>query len=324
MKDAALMDITLHDSGSQFKEDLALIRGNTQADSTARRQNSITMNNSDNDSGADTSVLAEDTGSDSETDDIKEEFGEIVNFDDNDSSGSDIMQVEQNSQISSESELDSQSNKRVLKGNTTKINNNYVLNSDESEATTEHFISKESNLKRKRNETETCLISHTESCNSKQLLAHKRKFRKCELNEREKCGELKENHNRHNESKNVKLMKNLRMTKKQKHESVSMRYKDDEEMACNVDGGDGDVDSSCEKDAGDTAESQKDSGEVEDYWEDIYGRTRDKEGNIIQVRIIHSKHEASIAVYSLFASLYLHSKGEWKFCQFMETKVTIL
>jgi hypothetical protein len=283
MKDASVMDITLHDSGSQFKEDLAMIRGNTQTYSTARRQNNIIVNNSDNDSDADTSVLDRGTGSDKDTEDTEEEFGEMVNFDDSDNSGSDIMQAEQNSQISSESELDRKSDKHVLKRNTKKLNNN-VLNSDESDVTIEHFISKESVLKRKRNETDTCLVTNTENSKlSKQLLVHKRTFQKCKLTDREKC-ELEENHDWDDESKNVKLMKNLKMkTKKQKHESAIIRCKDDEEIACNVDGGDGDVDSVCEKDAGDIAEEE--SGEVEDCWEDIYGRTRDKQGNVIQVRI---------------------------------------
>jgi hypothetical protein len=283
MKYAAVMDIALHDTGSQFKEDLALIRGNTQTNSPAGRQNNIISNNSDSDNDADTSVTAKDTGSDNEAEDTEEEFGEMANFDDTDSSGSDIMRVEQKSQISSESELDRKSNKHGSKRNTKKLNKT-VLNSDEPDATIQNFILKESNLKRKRNETETCPVSNTETSelSSKPLLVCKRKLKK--------CGEFEEKHDGDDEIKNVKLMTNLKMkTKKHKHEPEIIQYKDDEEIACDVDGGDGDVDSVCEKYAGDIVEKEEAGEEAEDYWEDIYGRTRDKEGNVMQVSI-HSKH----------------------------------
>jgi hypothetical protein len=282
MKYAAAMDIALHDTGSQFKEDLALIRGNTQTNSTAGRQNNIISNDSDSDNDADTSVTAKDTGSDNEAEDTEEEFGEMANFDDTDSSGSDIVRVEQKSQISSESELDRKSNKHGSKRNTKKLNKT-VLNSDEPDATIQNFISKESNLKRKRNETETCPVSNTETSelSSKPLLVCKGMLKK--------CGEFEEKHDREDEIKNVKLMTNLKMkTKKHKHEPEIIQYKDDEEIACDVDGGDGD-DSVCEKYAGDIVEKEEVGEEAEDYWEDIYGRTRDKEGNVMQVSI-HSKH----------------------------------
>lgn len=261
MQNATVMDITLHDSGSQFTEDLALIKDNTQKDSTRRRQNNIIVSNSDNDSDPREGADSDET----ET----EEFGEVMNFEDSDNSGSDTIQVEQNSQMSSESELDRRINKHVLKINTKNLNNKAF--SDDSDATVEHLISEERNLKRKRNEVYACQVSDTEKREvSKQLLEHKRKFQKCKLTDKEKCGELEESYNMDNERRNIKLTR----TEKQKHESAIIRFKND------VDG-----DDVCEKDSGDIVEEEKESGDVNRYWEDIYGRTRDKQGNVIKVRI---------------------------------------
>jgi hypothetical protein len=78
-------------------------------------------------------------------------------------------------------------------------------------------------------------------------------------------------------------METLRMkTKKQKHDIVNIRCQSEDAVTCNVDGRDG-VDSVCEEDAGDIV-GKKDWKEVEEYWEDIYGRTRDKQGMVIQLR----------------------------------------
>jgi len=293
-----VMDITLHDSGSQFEEDLALFSGNTQINRIARRQNNIIMNNSDGDGddddddddgggGGDTlsvvdkCVLDKSIASDSETEASEEEFREMVNSDNIDNFGSDIMHV------SSEYEISRKKNEQVLKRMKQKLNNN-MLNIDKSDDIIENVIPKKISLERRKNKTETHLVSSTEgSEHTKRLFVHKRKLQKHKVTDKEKCGELEENHDKDNESNNVKLMENLKIkTKKQTHNSATIKCKGDERV-CDVDGGDGGVSSVCE-DVGDIME-EKENGEVEEYWEDIYGRTRDKQGNVIQVSI-HSKH----------------------------------
>jgi hypothetical protein len=108
-------------------------------------------------------------------------------------------------------------------------------------------------------------------------------LQECKLTDQRKCGKLEENYDRDNESQNANLMETLTMkTKKQNHDIVSIRS--DEAVTCNVVGRDEGVDSVCEEDAGDVV-GKEDWKEVEECWEDIYGRTRDKQGRVIQVRI---------------------------------------
>lgn len=281
MEHGTMMDATLHDSSSQFEEDLALIAGNSKTSSTARQHN-IIVNNSgggDDDTLSDIHNFSLDkvTGSD-EIEASEEEFGEINSYDNSDSIGSDM-------EVYSESEIYRKVNKQILNGNKKEVNNyNHVLNYDESDDIIENSASKKRGLKRKRSKPDACSVSNTEgSAQSKRLLVHKRELQECKLTDQRKCGKLEENYDRDNESQNANLMETLTMkTKKQNHDIVSIRS--DEAVTCNVVGRDEGVDSVCEEDAGDVV-GKEDWKEVEECWEDIYGRTRDKQGRVIQVRI---------------------------------------
>jgi hypothetical protein len=294
MEHATMMDLTLHDSSSQLEEDLALITGNSKTSSTAR-QNNIIVNNSDHDDADDDDdgtlsdvhnfSLDKVTGSDSETEASEEEFGDMASYDNSDNFGSG-MEVEQNSQVYSESEIDRKGNKQVLNGNRKEVNNdNHLLNDDESDDIIENAILKKRGLKRKRNKPD-CSVSNTEgSAQSKRLLVHKREVQKRKLTDQKNCGKMEGSYDRDNESQNTNLMDTLKIkTKKQKHDLVNIKSQSDEAVVCNVAGGDEGVDSARGEGTGDIVE-KKDQKEVKEYWEDIYGRTRDKQGRVIQVRI---------------------------------------
>lgn len=270
-----MMDLTLHDSSSQFEEDLALITGNSQTSSTAR-QHDIIVNSNDDDDNTLSDVhkfsLSKVTGSDNEIVASEEEFGETVSYDKSDSIGSD-MEVY--------SDSGRKVNKQILNGNKKEVNNyNHVLNYDESDDIIENAASKKRGSKRKRSKPEACSVSNTEgSTQSKRLLVYEREQQECKLTDQRKCGKLEENYDRDNESENANSMETRRMkTKEQNHDVVSITS--DEAVACNVVGRDEGVGSVCEEDAGDIVGKK-----VEEYWEDIYGRTRDKQGRVIQVRI---------------------------------------
>lgn len=268
MDHGTMMDLTLHDSSSQFEEDLALITGNSQTSSTAR-QHAIIVNSSDDDdtlSDVHKFSLNKVTGSDNEIVASDEEFGETVSYDNSDSVGSDM-------EVYSDSER--KVNKQILNGNKKEVNNyNHVLNYDESHDIIENAASKKRGSKRKRSKPEACSVSNTEGrTQSKRLLVYGREPQECKFTDQRKCGKLEENCDSDNESENANSMETLRMkTKEQNHDIVSITS--DEAVACNV------VGSVCEEDAGDIVGKK-----VEEYWEDIYGRTRDKQGRVIQVRI---------------------------------------
>jgi hypothetical protein len=287
MEHATMMDLTLHDSSSQFKEDLALITGNSQTSSTIR-QNNISVNNSNSDNDDDDTLsdvhnfsLDKVANSDNEIEASEEEFGEMVSSDSSDNVGSNT-EVEQNSQVHSQSEIDRKGNKWILNGNKKEVDNdNHVLNDDESGDIIENAVSKKRDLLRKRSKREVCPVGNTEgSAQSKRLHVHKRDPQECKVTDRKKCGGLEENYNRDSESQDAGFMESLRMkTKMQKHDLENIRCQSDEAIAC----GDG-IDSVCEEDVDDIME-EKDRKEAQEYWEDIYGRTRDKHGRVIQVRI---------------------------------------
>jgi hypothetical protein len=286
MEHATMMDLTLHDSSSQFKEDLALITGNSQTSCTVR-QNNFSVNNSNSDNDEDDTLsdvhnfsLDKVTNSDNEIEASEEEFGEMVSSDSSDNVGSNT-EVEQSSQVHSEAEIDRKRNKWILNGNKKVDNDNHVLNDDESFDVIENAVSKKRDLKRKRSKHEVCSVGNTEgSAQSKRLLVHKRDPQECKLTDQKKFGGLEENCNRDSESQDAGFMETLRMKmKKQKHDLENIRCQSDEAIAC----GDG-IDSVCEEDAGNIME-EKDRKEAQEYWEDIYGRTRDKQGRVIQVRI---------------------------------------
>jgi hypothetical protein len=285
MEHATMMDLTLHDSSLQFEEDLALIRGNSQTSSTVR-QNNITVNNSNSDDDDDDDTLSDvhNFSLDKVTNEIEtseEEFGEVASSDNSDNVGSET-EVEQNSQGYSESEMDGKGNKWIIDVNKMEADNdNRVLNDDESGDIIEKAVLKKTGLKRERSKHDACSVANNDgSAQRKRLLVHKRDPHECKLSDQKNCGELEENCNRDNETHDTGFMESLKMkAKKQKHILENRKCQSDEAIACG-DGGD----SVCEEDAGDMMD-EKDEKEVEEYWEDIYGRTRDNQGRVIQVRI---------------------------------------
>jgi hypothetical protein len=289
MEHATMMDLTLHDSSSHFEEDLALITGNSQTSSTARKNN-ITVNKSvsGSGSGGDDDTLSDVhsfslgkvTGSDSEVESSEEEFGKIAISDKSDDMGSD-MEVEQNSQAYSESKIDRKGNKQILNGNKREVSNdNDVLNNDESGDIIDVIVSKKRSLKRERKKREACSVSNIkEEAQSKISLVHKREPEECYLAVQKNCDGLEGHFDSDNESQNADLMKTLRI-KAEKQKCCLRNIKCKSGEAVMRDDG---VDSVSEEDGDITEENvQK---QVAEYWEDIYGRTRDKQGRVIQVRI---------------------------------------
>jgi hypothetical protein len=318
MENATVMDLMLHDSGAQFKEDLAMIRGKTQVNGIARRQTNIPVNSSDDDDDEEEEVVEDDEeveddehvdnfesvkGMVSEAKTSEEEFEEVVKFDDTDSSEFGIP-IEQTDDVSLECDTETENH---LEGNTKKVNiNNKMLHNSESDDTTENVVTKKSILKRKKNETETYSVLNAEgSKHSKRLLVCKRKLQNPVLTDGEECGDLGENHVRDSENENVKVMENLKMkTRKKTRDSTNIRRRFDEGLVHNVYDEDGSVDSICEKRVGDTVGEER--GQVGELWEDIYGRTRDKQGNVIQVSIFLLQTVNKSVDYSLIPSLCLH------------------
>jgi hypothetical protein len=292
------MDLTLQDSDAQFEEDLALIRGTTQVNGTARRLTNVTIKSDDDDSvgggeededdndDVENSTSVEGMSSDTET--KEKDFEEVVNSDDTNNLEFGIP-VRQTYKVLSECGMGAGSNNNeLLQGNAKKVNNNNnnnVLNNNKSGGTTEDVTTKKSVLKWKKNETEICSVSNIEQSKcSKGLLVRKRKLQNAILTDGEECGDLEGYHERDSENESVNLINNLKIkTRKQRHDSVNIRCKSDERLVHNVCSGGDSVDSFSENCAGEIVDGEE-RGEVGEFWEDIYGRTRDKQGNVIQVR----------------------------------------
>jgi hypothetical protein len=311
MEHSSVMDLTLHDSGAQLEEDLAMIRGRTQVNGIVRKQPNIIINNSDDDEEEEGD---EDDGEEEE-DDVEsfelvkgmgtktktsgEGFEEAVKFDDikNFEFG---VPIEQMDEASSECDTDTESH---LEGNSKKVNNN-VLHHSESDDTIGNVLRKKSILKRKKNETESYSVLNVEgSKHSKKLLVHKRKSRNSLVTDGEEHGDLEESHDGDSENENVNSRENLKLKKrKEKHDSVNVNCRFDEGLVQNMYGEDDGVDSICEGDAGDTVEEEMGEGE---FWEDIYGRTRDRQGNVIQVRIYSWQTVSTSADCSMICILCL-------------------
>jgi hypothetical protein len=155
---------------------------------------------------------------------------------------------------------------------------------NESDDTIENVLTKKSILKRKKNETESYSALNIEGskCN-KRLRVCKRKPQNSVVTEQEEHGDLEETHDRDSENKNVKSMESLKKkTREKRHDSVDTKCRFDEGLVHNMNGEDEGVDSVCEEGSGDTVEGARGKGE---FWEDIYGRIRDRQGSVIQVRI---------------------------------------
>jgi len=285
-----VMDLTLHDSGAQLEEDLAMIRGRTQVKGPVRRQANIVNNSDDDDEeeedeedgeeeeeDVDSFELVKGMGNKTKTSD--EEFEEVVKFDDTNSFEFGVP-IEQMDEASLECDTDTENH---LEGNTEKANNNNnVLHDSESDDTIENVLTKKSILKRKKNETESYSVLNVEgSKHSKRLLVCQSKSRNSVVTNGEECDDLEESHDRNGE--NVNSKENLKLKKrKERQDSVNIKCRFDEGLVDSMYGEDEGVDSICEEDAGDTVEGERGKGEL---WEDIYGRTRDRQGNVIQVRI---------------------------------------
>jgi hypothetical protein len=159
-----------------------------------------------------------------------------------------------------------------------------VLHNSESDDTIENVVTKKSILKRRKNETESHSVLNVEgSKHSKRLLVYKRRSQNSVVTDGEERGDLEESHDRDSENENVKSKENLKLKKrKERQDSVNTKCRFDEGLVHSMYGEDEGVDSICEEGAGDTVEGERGEGE---FWEDIYGRTRDMQGNVIQVRI---------------------------------------
>jgi hypothetical protein len=300
MEHSAVMDVTLHDSGAQLEEDLAMIRGRTQVNGSVRRQTNIVVNSSDDD--VEEEEEDEDDGEEEEEEDVDsfelvkgmgnktktsdEEFEEVVKFDDTNSEFG--IPIEQTDEVSLECETDTENH---IEGNTKKANNvdgdddnDNVLHNSESEDTIKNVLTKKSILKRKKNETGSYSALNVEgSKHSKRLLVCKRKSQNSVVTDWEEHSELEEHHDRDSEDENVNSKENLKVkTKMKRHDSVNIKCRFDEGLVHNMCGEDEGVDSVCEEGSGDTVEEETGEGEL---WEDIYGRTRDRQGNVIQVRL---------------------------------------
>jgi len=290
---SSVMDLTLHDSGAQLEEDLAMIRGRTEVNGIVRRQANIIVNNSDDDEEEEEEEGDEDDGEEEE-DDVEsfelvrgmgsktktsdEAFEEVVKFDDTKNFEFGVP-IEQMDEASLECDTDTESH---LEGNTKKVNNNNMLHNSESDDIVENVLTKKSILKRKKNESYS-VLNVEGSKHSKKLLVHKRKSRNSVVTDGEEHGDLEESHDGNSESENVNSRENLKLKKiKERYDSVNVKCRFDEGLVQNMYGEDDGVDSICEGDAGDTVEEELGEGE---FWEDIYGRTRDRQGNVIQVRI---------------------------------------
>jgi hypothetical protein len=292
MEHSSVMDLTLHDSGAQLEEDLAMIRGRTQVNGIVRRQANIIVNNSDDDEeeeegdeddgeeedDVESFELVKGMGSKTKTSD--EGFEKVVKFDDTKNFEFGVP-IEQIDEASLECDMDTQSH---LEGKTKKVNNNNnnVLHNSESDDITENVLTKKRILKRKKNESYS-VLNVEGSKHSKKLLVHKRKSQNSVVTDGEERGDLEESHDGNSESENVNSRENLKLKKRKKrHDSVDVKCRSDEGLVQNMYGEDDGVDSICEGDAGDTVEEEMGEGE---FWEDMYGRTRDRQGNVIQVRI---------------------------------------
>ena len=289
MEHSAVVDLTLHDSGAQLEEDLAMIRGRTQVNGIVRSQANI-VNNSDDDEEEEEDEddgeeedensfeLVKGMGNKTKTSDV--EFEEVLKFDDTNNFEFGLP-IEQMDEASSECDMDTENH---LEGNTKKVNKNNVLHNSESDDTIENVLAKKSILKRKKNETESYSVLNVEgSKHSKRLLVCKRKSQNSVVTDGEERGDLEESHDGDSESENVNSKENLKLKKrKERQESVNIKCRFDEGLVHSMYGEGEGVDSICEEDAGDTEEGERGEGE---FWEDIYGRTRDRQGSVIQVRI---------------------------------------
>ena len=317
MEHSSIMDLTLHDSGAQLEEDLAMIRGRTQVNGTVRRQANIIVNNSDDDNDDDEEDEddGEEEEEEEEDDDVEsfelvkgvggktktsdEEFEEVVKFDDTKNFEFDVP-VEQTDKAL-ECDTDRENH---LKGNTKKVNdsnnnnnnNNNVSRNSESDDTIENVLTKKSILKRKKNETESYSVLNVEGSKySKRLLVCKRKSQNSVVTDGEEYGDLEESHDRDSENENANSKENLKLKKrKERHDSVNIKCRFDEGLIQNMYGED--------EGAGDTVEGERGEGE---FWEDIYGRTRDKQGNVIQVRMHSWQTVNTSAECSMIPLLYL-------------------
>ena len=282
MEHSSIMDLALHDSGAQLEEDLAMIRGRTQVNGTVRRQANIVNNSDDDDDEEDEDDGEEDVesfelvkGVGGKTKTSDEEFEEVVKFDDTKifEFGVPVEQTDD----ALECDMDRENH---LEGNTKKVNNsnNNVLHNSESDDTIENVLTKKSILKRKKNETESYSVLDVEGSKySKRLLVCKRKSKNSVVTDGEVCGDLEEIHDRDSESENVNSKENLKLKKrKERHDSVNIKCRFDEGLVQNMYGEDE------AEGPRDTVEGERGEGE---FWEDIYGRTRDKQGNLIQVRM---------------------------------------
>ena len=314
MEHSSVMDVTLHDSGAQLEEDLAMIRGRTQVNGTVRRQGNIIVNSSDDDEEEEEDDGEEDEEEDvenfelvkgmgSETKTINEEFEEVAKFDDTRNFEFGVP-FEQTDEASSECDTDTENHQEENTKKVNNNNNNNVLHGSESDDIIENVMTKKSILKRKKNETESYSVLNVEGRkHSKRLLVCKRKSQNSLVTDGEECGDLEESHDRDSESENVNLKENLKMKKrKERHDSVNIKCRFDEGLAHNMYGEDEGVDSICEEGAGDTVEGEK--GERE-FWEDIYGRTRDRQGNVIQVRVYSWQTVNTSADFSMIPLLCL-------------------
>jgi len=313
MEHSSIMDLTLHDSGAQLEEDLAMIRGRTEVNGIVRRQSNIIVNNSDDDGGdseeeeeneddceeeEESFEVVKGVGGKTETSD--EEY-EMVKFDDtkNFEFGVPVEQTDE----ALECDTDTESH---LEGNTKKVNNsnnntNNVLHNSESDDTIENVLIKKSILKRKKNETESYSVLNVEgSKHSKRLLVSKRKSRNSVVTGEEECGDLEESHDRDSESENVNSKETLKLKKrKERRDSVNIKCRFDKGLVQNMCGEDEDAESAME---GERVEGE--------FWEDIYGRTRDRQGNVIQVRIYSVNTSAECGMIRLLCLLPLKQNAE--------------
>ena len=313
------MDLTLHDSGAQLEEDLAMIRGRTQVNGIVRRQSNIIVNNSDVDGGdgeeeeedededdceeeEESFEVVKGVGGKTETSD--EEFEEMVKFDDtkNFEFGVPVEQTDEALECDTDTESHLEGNtKKVNNSNNNNNNNNNVLHNSESDDTIENVLTKKSILKRKKNETESYSVLNVKgNKHSKRLLVSKRKSQNSVVTGEEECGDLEESHDRDSESENVNSKETLKLKKrKERHDSVNIRCRFDEGLVQNMCGEDEDAES--------TVEGERGEGE---FWEDIYGRTRDRQGNVIQVRIYSVNTSAECGMIPLLCLLPLKQNTE--------------
>ncbi|XP_067011614.2 nucleolar MIF4G domain-containing protein 1 [Anabrus simplex] len=288
IKQAMLLEQTLHESGSEFEEDFAMVTGRGKKPKVTKRgkgddngdENDDSVIGGDSDSeistnGDDNSVIGDGSHSD-----VINSDGEEQEDDDNDSiSGNELSDENDGSEDDYETdEVDGGAMMEHHSKSPQQRTNNVASSQNKSNSKVGKTDKTNDTVRKKRKREDSCGSDVSEQNSPLVVRKPKSECKKDRSSEKE-VSSVSNAENLHSEGGlYVKLRHEMGKSKHKK-----MKGSEPEQSAVSYNSDDDDIDD-CGDDSVEGEEGASDKGsENNEFWEDIYGRTRDKKGNVVQV-----------------------------------------